>query len=425
MEKEVVIASFGNPAPQKQHTVHMSRLKTMDYDLLMRSKMSQPGQTVSYQTLYVNQLNFCMSQAMIDQLNESFTISKTFPQVAREAKKNDWVLVNEALKSPYRSINEKIIAYCSDSRSYRLRFPFHFEEALKYVTIVFNSGLTSPYGGMPLFVGRRYLSHLRSLCNHTNPHEVYRLYEIDSDERSASRIKLWEFLALQFAFGDGDVMTSSISEFVARFQFFDKFSSEAAKLGIDHFKKIRTALLHRKVEVVTGEIALALERANTHWWCFSHEAKAITSQNHPNPQVAFKRIINKYIEHRESKDERLTRRLLPFLKENMKLPVPRCDHMYPKFTSLSNAIVHVYKHQSEIHDYFDSDLEFPLENPESYAKAAVGAYSQMINEVISQATSYSWGPGQFGGLSINFSKERYRAIVSVQPEGFSYLLTCH
>ena len=49
-------------------------LAIMDDDFLIKDNTPQSGKTVGYQNLYVNQLNFCISQAKIDQLKKSSTI---------------------------------------------------------------------------------------------------------------------------------------------------------------------------------------------------------------------------------------------------------------------------------------------------------------------------------------------------------------
>lgn len=394
--------------------------------------------------------------------------------------KSDWKYFEETIKKvkdPACKIDERlfyeevrnVFAY---SDIYRLRYKIHGDAGQEFVKRIFSrlKSFCTNRGSMwgtnvdKLSEYEGLFTRLCTDCETKSSGGIYRLYDLIQGVKYKDKFPEFFCLCLLFAFGHGDSAEpklESISQLVAKFQFFEQF----VKYEYDNEKQILEPQLHRLASEEVGEIIYRL------WYSFQQVTKIIMERNSSLiiDNVNTLKTIDTQIF--DNNNELLPRQLACLVKREFTRPLEkikptpivwyqlsRCLESsnnnvkkylkLPHFRTWLEAAYHPFKHLDIVDIFYGrspsnlpSISDFKSWSREKdyleFAFNSVNNYVQVIWDVMNECTDVSAQPSQFD-WGTNFKFEVKRKVcttngiktksIKVFVRGFlqstSYLLTC-
>lgn len=372
---------------------------------------------------------------------------------------SDWFLLDKALASPEAPLNKKILTdFSARTASYGLRYSLHRDLGKSFVIqllrkyrsfIDWNESLWGK--GLSAELIANYENFFLKLCDDCERNScggIYRLYDILKGKTTidSNNFKLEQFLALLFAFGHSNAnpsyKTQSISQLVAKYEFFQAFAKEA-------FYFLENYIGH-SVIAKANYLKSAAPFVNKLWssyfdvssQIFNVDNKSLTS----NPYV--RKVCESLISTtKPTFSDDLTAMLqlrLAFTNAITTLPYQSSMAQIPKspvsFKSNFEATYHPFKHADATDSFFNRGKKTIFEHETItdhdiflYTRNSIIDYLNMIKDIISTGKIVKAQPDQFSsGITLKFQKKQtflgeecsYGVFVRSYPGGVSYLLSC-
>ncbi|MCE5318345.1 MAG: hypothetical protein LLG04_13425 [Parachlamydia sp.] len=394
----------------------------------------------------------CISTQLAQFLNNQDSGRQAITGVAIPANASDWYLLDGALKSPKEDKSKKILEHFSLRKaSYGLRYNSHRLDAMDYVNTLFdrfssindeNPILGKKLTALDILNYKAIFKILCNQCQHSSNGEIYRLFDIRGNP---PKYTYKEWLSLLFAMGHSNSSSAqkvqTLSQFVARFEFFKWFVDESE---VENAKKSRLSEADFLKDIKSEKTSDFVNNLWTAYLVVTSHFFTLDSQsllNHP--------IYCKLLEHRGDSKPQLSvdahqlMQLRSAFSKGIYLKSRSDIQKFPiNFKSSVEASYHPFKHGEVTHTFFRRknvniwDFKLVTESDFlAYARNSMRDYLEMIHQIIGQGVLVKIQPDQFtSALIFQFSIERvstitgehriYSTYLKCYQNGISYVLTC-
>ncbi|MCE2983363.1 MAG: hypothetical protein LW832_07340 [Parachlamydia sp.] len=360
----------------------------------------------------------------------------------------DWSLLDNALRSSDFHSNEVLKQFAKRTRSYGLRYEIHAQLGKSFVLELIRNFRRFADCEKDHFQEKfnqyeKLFTNLFMNSEKSNPGNIYRLYDLLEGEVEihSGMFKASRLFSLLFAFGHYEIsdrwsFPKSISELVAKYQFFYELLNKVFESNaVQGFFK---------ADYLKPTVAFATKL----WNYYSRVCYDLFSVDHDailhNPHILD--LHEQKVPKLLSQDQQILHlkrafteaiyqnRMVPFFN-----PTAHAQSLIP-FRSNFEATYHPFKHGESSHQFLQrlhpSTFNENLSDQELfvYVRDCVSDYLIMIKEIISSSEVVKIQPDQFTpGTIFKFQKKQsfnqkertYQVIIRSYLNGVSYLLTCY
>jgi hypothetical protein len=360
--------------------------------------------------------DICLTRPFKDYLQTQARAEKYFSKAYPNLKGNDWSFLKRENVTEVL-IRERIVQFFSSSKGYRLRFKKHREEGKQYLNDLLKAIMPKGYllrniWGEP-FIETRLQNRLDVLfvkAEQSSVSSIYRVYDLANKTQNRS-LELPYIIPLLFALGHAQQASSqSVSQLVARYEFFFEFSRQK----LIHYEKesdsVETARRKHQEFILSPE---ALKEAIELWT----EYQAAYAKYLGNASTFASCAMN---------DQKFLQELKAVFAKPPRTKEEKFQKFPLNFRGEVEAIYHAFKHQKTTRSYHS------IASPRS-ADWSMLQYLKIIRTVILNGTLSESNPpcptqfdnGRLYTFQLRSADLDIRAFVQNNAGSLAFTLSCY